>query len=178
MSVLENSLLQLQTRNALCALEPIQNKSRIKVDFQERDASPKTILRLTEVLRLTGLSRSTLYNRIAQGEFPHQVSIGGRAVGWPKCEVEDWINDRISLRPGSPNWNSERASAEGFANPKGTPSRRPGSQRFTKPTSCIVSVSDSAPDPAELHLVGTRIYFDKSTGCFWLKLTAEYEVLS
>jgi prophage regulatory protein len=143
------------------------------MDFQGREASPSTILRLAEVIRMTGLSRSTIYNRIAQGEFPHQVSLGGRAIGWLKGEVEDWINDRISLRRGSATWSSERAREEGIANTKGPSNRRPGTQRLIEPTSCIVSVNDGAPDPAELHLVGTRIYFDKSTGSFWLKLTAE-----
>jgi prophage regulatory protein len=46
-----------------------------------------TILRLPAVKTSTGLSRSTLYLRIAQGEFPKPVSLGGRAVGWPASEV-------------------------------------------------------------------------------------------
>ena len=46
-----------------------------------------SILRLPDVKASTGLSRSTLYLRIAQGVFPHPVSLGGRAVGWPAHEV-------------------------------------------------------------------------------------------
>ena len=46
-----------------------------------------TILRLPAVKLATGLSRSTLYLRIAQGVFTHPVSLGGRAVGWPAHEV-------------------------------------------------------------------------------------------
>jgi prophage regulatory protein len=45
------------------------------------------ILRLPDVKVATGLSRSTLYLRIAHGVFPHPVSLGGRAVGWPAHEV-------------------------------------------------------------------------------------------
>jgi prophage regulatory protein len=45
------------------------------------------ILRLPDVKAATGLSRSTLYLRIAHGVFPHPVSLGGRAVGWPSHEV-------------------------------------------------------------------------------------------
>ena len=41
------------------------------------------ILRLPAVKESTGLSRSTLYLRIAHGVFTHPVSLGGRAVGWP-----------------------------------------------------------------------------------------------
>ena len=45
------------------------------------------ILRLPAVKASTGLSRSTLYLRIAQGVFPKPVSLGARAVGWPDNEV-------------------------------------------------------------------------------------------
>jgi len=45
------------------------------------------ILRLPDVKTATGLSRSTLYLRIAHGVFAHPVSLGGRAVGWPANEV-------------------------------------------------------------------------------------------
>ena len=47
----------------------------------------QSILRLPAVKAATGLSRSTLYLRIANGVFPHPVSLGGRAVGWPAQEV-------------------------------------------------------------------------------------------
>jgi len=46
-----------------------------------------TIVRLPAVLAGTGLSRSTIYLRIAQGVFTHPVSLGARAVGWPAHEV-------------------------------------------------------------------------------------------
>jgi prophage regulatory protein len=45
------------------------------------------ILRLPAVKLATGLSRSTLYLRIAHKAFTHPVSLGGRAVGWPAHEV-------------------------------------------------------------------------------------------
>jgi prophage regulatory protein len=46
-----------------------------------------TILRLPDIKTSTGLSRSTIYLRIAQGVFTKPVSLGGRAVGWPSNEV-------------------------------------------------------------------------------------------
>jgi prophage regulatory protein len=54
-----------------------------------------TILRLPEVKRSTGLSRSTIYLRVAEGTFPRPVSLGGRAVGWLEAEVQDWLQRRI-----------------------------------------------------------------------------------
>jgi prophage regulatory protein len=47
-----------------------------------------TILRLPAVKARTGLSRSTIYLRIAQGLFPKPVRLGERARGWPDGEVD------------------------------------------------------------------------------------------
>jgi prophage regulatory protein len=55
-----------------------------------------SILRLPDVKASTGLSRSTLYLRIAQGVFPRPVSLGGRAVGWPAHEVAALNGARIA----------------------------------------------------------------------------------
>ena len=55
-----------------------------------------TILRLPAIKTNTGLSRSTIYLRIAQGEFPKPVSLGGRAVGWPAHEVATLNAARIA----------------------------------------------------------------------------------
>ena len=55
-----------------------------------------TILRLPSVKTSTGLSRSTLYLRIAEGVFPKPVNLGGRAVGWPASEVASLNAARIS----------------------------------------------------------------------------------
>ena len=43
---------------------------------------PRKILRLPTVLDRTGLSRSTVYQRVTEGRFPRPVSLGARAVGW------------------------------------------------------------------------------------------------
>ena len=53
------------------------------------------ILRLPAIKARTGLSRSTIYLRISEGRFPKPVSLGGRAVGWIKAEVNDWLNQQI-----------------------------------------------------------------------------------
>jgi len=61
------------------------------------------ILRLPEVKARTGLSRSTIYLRIAEGDFPRSVSLGGRAVGWLESDIDQWLADKIeSSRVGDP----------------------------------------------------------------------------
>jgi prophage regulatory protein len=54
------------------------------------------ILRLPTVKARTGLSRSTLYLRIAEGRFPAPVSLGGRAVGWIDTEIDAWLAERVA----------------------------------------------------------------------------------
>jgi prophage regulatory protein len=44
------------------------------------------LIRLRDVLALTGLRRSTLYARIGAGLFPQPVHLGPRAVGWVESE--------------------------------------------------------------------------------------------
>lgn len=55
-----------------------------------------TILRLPAVKTSTGLSRSTIYLRVAEGTFPRPVSLGGRAVGWLEAEIQEWLERRIA----------------------------------------------------------------------------------
>lgn len=53
------------------------------------------ILRLKEVQRMTGLSRSTIYAEIAKENFPKQVKLTGtRSVGWYESVVVEWIESR------------------------------------------------------------------------------------
>ena len=54
-----------------------------------------TILRLPQVKKRTGLSRSSIYLRMAHGEFPESISLGGRSVGWLEQDVDEWILERI-----------------------------------------------------------------------------------
>ena len=58
---------------------------------------PEKILRLAIVLDRTGLSRSTVYQRVTEGKFPRPVSLGARAVGWIETEVEEWIVRQITI---------------------------------------------------------------------------------
>ena len=62
------------------------------------------ILRLPKVIELTGLARSTVYHKIAEGTFPPPIKISKRASGWLESEVNDWIKTQILLsRSGETN---------------------------------------------------------------------------
>lgn len=53
------------------------------------------ILRLPAVQSLTGLARSSIYLKMANGLFPKPISLGVRTVGWLESEVLDWIEQQI-----------------------------------------------------------------------------------
>lgn len=56
------------------------------------------VLRLPEVETRTGLARSSIYARIAEGRFPRQISLGGRSIGWIEIEVDNWLQQKINER--------------------------------------------------------------------------------
>ena len=54
------------------------------------------LLRLPEVKNLTGLSKSSIYARIAEGLFPRQISLGARTVVWVESDIQNWIAEQVS----------------------------------------------------------------------------------
>lgn len=59
--------------------------------------SPLRLMRLNEVLDLTGLSRATLYRKIAAGTFPSQHKIATRCCGWRVGEVNVWLRNPMTF---------------------------------------------------------------------------------
>ena len=55
-------------------------------------------LRLPAVMRITGLGKTSVYRKSADGSFPAPVKLGDRAVGWIKAEVLAWANARVAER--------------------------------------------------------------------------------
>jgi predicted DNA-binding transcriptional regulator AlpA len=56
-------------------------------------ATGPAFFRMADVIRITALSRATVYRRIAEGKFPPPVHLGGRASGWPRAALQRWIDD-------------------------------------------------------------------------------------
>ena len=66
----------------------------LMANFQQK------LLRLPEVKANTGLSKSTIYARISEGNFPKQISLGPRLVVWVESDVQNWIAEQISTARG------------------------------------------------------------------------------
>lgn len=60
----------------------------------------QTILRAEQVIKSCGLPRSTLYRKIANGEFPKPIQLSERAVGWLESDIAEWQKARIAQRDG------------------------------------------------------------------------------
>ena len=58
------------------------------------------LLRLPEVKATTGLSKSTIYARIAEGTFPKQIPLGPRLVVWVESDIQNWITEQVSAARG------------------------------------------------------------------------------
>lgn len=56
----------------------------------------KKFIRLPEVKNKTGLSRSSIYLRMSNSEFPKSISLGGRAVGWLEADIDQWLDECIT----------------------------------------------------------------------------------
>ncbi|RUO17995.1 helix-turn-helix transcriptional regulator [Aliidiomarina haloalkalitolerans] len=67
---------------------------------QYEDHHEKRLIRLREVMELTSLSKSYIYQLSAQGKFPKRVNLvkGGSSVAWLESEVLAWIEERLTER--------------------------------------------------------------------------------
>lgn len=59
---------------------------------------PDRIVRLKTVLARTGLSRSTIYRKIAEGTFPAQIKISTNGAGWRESDIDCWVADPMGYK--------------------------------------------------------------------------------
>jgi prophage regulatory protein len=62
-------------------------------------AAADRIIRMNTVLGRTGLSRSTIYRKIAEGTFPAQLKISTNGAGWRESDIDRWITNPVAWRP-------------------------------------------------------------------------------
>lgn len=68
-------------------------QSQAETTVLEAQSQTEThIIRLPAVQKLTGISRTTIYQKMNQGCFPEKVKLGPRGSGWFEHEVIAWMN--------------------------------------------------------------------------------------
>jgi len=52
------------------------------------------LLRRREVERITGMSRSSIYRLMQEGDFPRPLKVGSTADRWKESDIAAWIESR------------------------------------------------------------------------------------
>ena len=55
------------------------------------------LLRLRDVIKMTSLTRTTIYNYMSEGKFPKNIHLGPKISVWIEREIQEWINSQILL---------------------------------------------------------------------------------
>lgn len=56
----------------------------------------RRMLRLPEVILITGIKRACIYKLMKKDEFPKQKRLTAGAVGWESTEIENWLETRAN----------------------------------------------------------------------------------
>jgi prophage regulatory protein len=56
-----------------------------------------SVIKMKELVKVVGISRSYIYALQGRGEVPLPIRLveGGRSTGYLRCEINDWLKDRI-----------------------------------------------------------------------------------
>jgi prophage regulatory protein len=66
-------------------------KPQVLTHLPSTDKEPSHLVRLKEVVLIIGVSRSTIYKLINQGDFPQSTKLGVRTVTWLRSDIMNWI---------------------------------------------------------------------------------------
>ena len=87
-------------------------------------------LRIREVERRTGLSRSTIYKKMGEGTFPRpEAQVGTRGVRWLERTITAWM--QLCLRAQRVKANQEKQRPK--PKPKPKPKSKPKPKQRPKP---------------------------------------------
>lgn len=53
------------------------------------------LIKMPELEDVTSLHRSSIYQKINEGEFPPQVKLGGRGVAWRESDIQRWMDGLV-----------------------------------------------------------------------------------
>lgn len=78
--------------------EHVMNKNKIAIK-KEIDKSNR-LIRIRDVIAITGISKSYIYQLCSNNQFPKSVQLipGGTSVAWLESEILAWIDERIQER--------------------------------------------------------------------------------
>ena len=93
-------------------------------------------LRIREIERRTGLSRSTIYKKMAAGTFPRpEAQVGTRNVRWIESDITKWMQSCLRAQRVKANQEKQRPKPKPKPKSKPKPKQRPKSKPKPKPKS-------------------------------------------
>ena len=60
----------------------------------------RKILKIRDVVLVTGMCKTLVYRKMKEGDFPKPVRLSERSVGWREEDVDEWIRTRPSVCVG------------------------------------------------------------------------------
>ena len=57
-----------------------------------------SFLKVEQVMKVTSLSKATIYRFVREGNFPRPLKLGRRSSSWAASEITEWIASRFTLR--------------------------------------------------------------------------------
>lgn len=82
----------MKKREGSVAVAELGNENAL---FNQQVRRVPRLIRMPEVQERVGLSRSTIYGRIAANTFPAAVPLGERSVAWLETDIDEWIHGRL-----------------------------------------------------------------------------------
>jgi len=70
----------------------------MKRNIQPEPLEEDRIVKMAELEKICGMSRSTIYSEMRKKRFPAQVKLSARGVGWSLVEIQKWIKAHKSGR--------------------------------------------------------------------------------
>ena len=83
-SIDKQALVSTLTQASLCSPDPKKQ--------------PNDLIKIKEVTQMTSLSRSSIYAKMNQQDFPQSISLSSRSIAWVREEIEDWIQQKMVSR--------------------------------------------------------------------------------
>jgi prophage regulatory protein len=53
------------------------------------------MIRLPEVMALTGMKKSFIYSAMRENRFPKNIKLGARCRAWLESDIQEWINRHL-----------------------------------------------------------------------------------
>ena len=89
---ISNDSLRNEVKNALSSKQHAEHWPSKESRLSDEDCQ---LIRITEVTKLTTLSKSTVALWVAQGRFPKPINLSPTVKVWRISDIDKWINEHF-----------------------------------------------------------------------------------